>query len=53
MMLMKNLAKSRGYFSSSTRTALGAISQTQTSQRNYFSFVEKMRDKFHKPWRHF
>lgn len=30
----------------------GVLNQNAVAKRNYFSIVDKVRDRFHKPWRH-
>lgn len=52
MMLLKNLSK-RSPLSTQMRATVSVMAQAQTPQRNYFSFVDKLRDRFNKPWRHF
>ena len=49
MMAFKNL--SRGNKSLLMKNASLPTSQ-HLAKRNYFSFVDKVKDRFNKPWRH-
>lgn len=53
-MLLKNLSRTRSQLSSVQQVSrLGAMVSSQAvPQRNYFSFVDKVKDRFNKPWRH-
>ena len=57
MMALKNLSRGARsqlmkHPSNGIAPMVGAFTQLSVPQRNYFSFVDKMRDRFHKPWRH-
>ena len=51
-MLLKGLHRSQMSRLQQTTTAVNALAKTVAPKRGYFSFVDKMRDKFYKPWRH-
>lgn len=51
-MLLKSFSKaSRGRLQAATNV-VSQSAKTQMPQRGYFSFVDKVKDKFYKPWRH-
>ena len=50
MMLMKHLHRSSALRKPAVSLLVPATTQTQA--RGYFSIVDKIKDKFHKPWRH-
>ncbi len=55
MQLFKNLPRgTRPVLGSSSKPSFQLLSQLklQHQQRGYFSFTEKVKDKFFKPWRH-
>ena len=51
MMAFKNL--SRGTKSALLMKHANVPAAQYLAKRNYFSFVDKVRDRFNKPWRHF
>ena len=50
MMAFKNL--SRGTKSALLMKHANVPATQYLAKRNYFSFVDKVRDRFNKPWRH-
>ena len=59
MMALKNLSRSArtsqllmNHPRTTGALAMGVVNQHGLAKRNYFSFVDKMRDRFNKPWRH-
>lgn len=54
-MLLKNIQRTRSHLVSAQQASkIGVmVSGQSVPQRNYFSFVDKVKDRFNKPWRHF
>ena len=53
MMLLKGFSKSHlSHVSTSSNQAVN-LAKMAVQSRGYFSFVDKVRDKLYKPWRHF
>jgi ligand-binding SRPBCC domain-containing protein len=56
MMALKNLSRgsrAQQLMKHPMPTNLGGVmNKNILAKRNYFSFVDKMKDRFNKPWRH-
>ena len=52
MMLLKGFSKSHLSLMSTASSQATNLAKVAVQSRGYFSFVDKIRDKFYKPWRH-